>query len=98
MAKVNYHIPTDAIKEILIPDEITKTQAAIIYANEADVLNVALCGKTAKQWREENTEFRFDTFILNNVSLLIQYCYFCIIVETLWQTALPYYSRKVSGS
>jgi hypothetical protein len=54
LAKVNYHIHTDAIKENLIPSEISKTQAAIIYANEADVLNMALFGKTAKQWREEN--------------------------------------------
>lgn len=56
LAKVNYHIHTDAIKENLIPTEISKTQASIIYANEADVLNMALFGKTAKQWREENPE------------------------------------------
>lgn len=56
LAKVNYHIHTDAIKENLIPSAISKTQAAIIYANEADVLNMALFGKTAKQWREENPE------------------------------------------
>jgi hypothetical protein len=49
LAKVNYHIHTDAIKENLIPSAISKTQAAIIYANEADVLNMALFGKTAKQ-------------------------------------------------
>lgn len=49
LAKVNYHIHTDAIKENLIPEEITRNQAAIIHANEADVLNMALFGKTAKQ-------------------------------------------------
>jgi len=54
LTKVNYLIHTDAIKENLIPTEIDKQQSAIIYANEADVLDVALFGKTAKQWREEN--------------------------------------------
>jgi len=54
LTKVNYLIHTDAIKENLIPAEVDKKQAAIIYANEADVLNVALFGKTAKQWRDEN--------------------------------------------
>ncbi|HAH56039.1 MAG TPA: DNA-binding protein [Flavobacterium sp.] len=54
LTKVNYLIHTDAIKENLIPTEVDKKQSAIIYANEADVLNVALFGKTAKQWREEN--------------------------------------------
>jgi len=56
LAKVNYYIHTDAIKENLIPSAISKTQAAIIYANEADVLNMALFGKTAKQWRDQNPE------------------------------------------
>ena len=54
LSKVNYKIHTDAIKENLIPKQIRGKQTAIIYANEADVLNVALFGKTAKQWREEN--------------------------------------------
>lgn len=54
LAKVNYHIHTDAIKENLIPFEINKQQASFIYANEADVLNMALFGKIAKQWRDEN--------------------------------------------
>ncbi|MCF8253036.1 MAG: KilA-N domain-containing protein [Bacteroidia bacterium] len=53
LAKVNYHIHTNAIKEHLIPKEITLKQISIIYANEADVLNVALFGKTAKDWRIE---------------------------------------------
>ncbi len=55
LAKVNYHIHTDAIKENLIPEKLNKKQISYIYANEADVLNLALFGKTAKQWREENT-------------------------------------------
>ncbi len=54
LTKVNYHIQTDAIKENLIPITINKKQAAFIYDNEADVLNMALFGKTAKQWRDEN--------------------------------------------
>lgn len=49
LAKVNYHIHTDAIKENLIPNEITKQQASFVYANEADLLNVALFGITAKE-------------------------------------------------
>lgn len=56
LAKVNYHIHTDAIKENLIPKEITKQQASFVYANEGDLLNVALFGITAKQWRENNPE------------------------------------------
>jgi hypothetical protein len=54
LAKVNYHIHTDAIKEKLIPPELTKMQINFVYANEADILNVALFGMTAKQWRDEN--------------------------------------------
>ena len=54
LSKINYRIHTDAIKENLIPAEITKAQAAIVYASEADVLNVALFGMTAKQWRGAN--------------------------------------------
>ncbi|KVV16194.1 KilA-N domain-containing protein [Flavobacterium sp. TAB 87] len=54
LSKINYRIHTDAIKQTIIPENITKEQAHFIYANEADVLNVALFGKTAKQWRTEN--------------------------------------------
>ena len=54
LAKINYHIHTDAIKENLIPKEISKHQVALIYADEADLLNMALFGLTAKQWREGN--------------------------------------------
>ncbi len=56
LAKVNYQIHTDAIKENLIPQEISKKQMGLVYANEADLLNVALFGKTAKNWREENPD------------------------------------------
>ena len=54
LAKVNYKIHTDAIKENLIPLLLTKEKTNFIYADEADLLNVALFGKTAKQWRIEN--------------------------------------------
>jgi hypothetical protein len=56
LAKVNYHIHTDAIKENLIPNQITKEQASFVYANEADLLNVALFGMTAKEWRAQNPD------------------------------------------
>ena len=58
LSKINYHIHTDAIKSHLIPKEITPAQASIIYAEEADVLNVAMFGMTAKQWREANPELK----------------------------------------
>ena len=54
LTKINYHIHTDAIKQNLIPVELTAAQTAFVYANEADVLNMALFGITAKQWRHEN--------------------------------------------
>ena len=56
LSKINYRIHTDAIKHNLIPAEITPAQASLIYANEADVLNVAMFGMTAKQWRDLSPE------------------------------------------
>ena len=58
LSKINYRIHTDAIKHNLIPAEISKAQANIVYASEADVLNVAMFGQTAKQWREANPGLR----------------------------------------
>ncbi len=58
LSKINYRIHTDAIKSHLIPEEVTPAQASIIYAEEADVLNVAMFGMTAKQWREANPELK----------------------------------------
>jgi hypothetical protein len=58
LAKINYHIHTDAIKHNLIPAELTPQQTSIIYASEADVLNVALFGMTAKEWRETNPDLK----------------------------------------
>ena len=56
LAKINYRIHTDAIKENLIPSELSKSQINLVYASEADLLNMALFGKTAKQWRDENAD------------------------------------------
>ena len=56
LSKINYRIHTDSIKRNIIPAEVTSQQASIIYAHEADVLNVAMFGMTAKQWREDNPE------------------------------------------
>ena len=54
LSKINYRIHTDAIKENLVPKELGKQQINFVYATEADLLNVALFGKTAKEWRQEN--------------------------------------------
>jgi hypothetical protein len=54
LAKINYHIHTDAIKRNLVPPELTPKQTSIIYASEADVLNVAMFGMTAQEWRKAN--------------------------------------------
>ena len=56
LSKINYRIHTDAIKDEIIPKTVTKEQAAYVYANEADLLNVALFGKTAAQWRDKNPD------------------------------------------
>ena len=56
LSKINYRIHTDAIKEHIIPEIISKEQANLVYANEADLLNVALFGKTAKQWRDDHPD------------------------------------------
>ena len=58
LSKINYRIHTDAIKTHLLPAEITREQASYVYADEADVLNVAMFGKTARQWREENPDLK----------------------------------------
>ncbi len=58
LSKINYHIHTDAVKQNLIPKVLTPQQISFVYANEADVLNVALFGMTAKQWRDANTDLK----------------------------------------
>jgi len=58
LAKLNYHIHTDAIKHNLLPKELTPAETSIVYASEADVLNVALFGITARQWRDANPDLK----------------------------------------
>ncbi len=58
LSKINYHIHTAAVKQRLIPHEVTPQQAGVIYANEADVLNVAMFGMTAKEWRDANPDLK----------------------------------------
>ena len=72
LAKINYRIHTDAIKDnIIIPREISKEQTAFVYASEADVLNVALFGMTAKQWRDKNPDKKGNIRDYAEVSQLI---------------------------
>lgn len=72
LAKINYRIHTDAIKDnIVIPHEISKEQATFVYASEADVLNVALFGMTAKEWRDKNPDKKGNIRDYAEVSQLI---------------------------
>jgi len=71
LAKINYRIHTDAIKENLIPAELAKQQAATVYASEADVLNMALFGQTAKSWRDANPGNKGNIRDYANVSQLV---------------------------
>jgi len=71
LAKINYRIHTDAIKENLIPAELTPQQVNQVYASEADVLNVALFGMTAKQWRDANPDLKGNIRDYANVSQLV---------------------------
>lgn len=71
LTKINYRIHTDAIKENLIPPELTKAQANQVYASEADVLNMALFGMTAKQWREANPDKKGNIRDYADISQLV---------------------------
>ena len=71
LTKINYRIHTDAIKENLIPVNLTSQQISFVYANEADVLNMALFGKTAKQWRDENPDKKGNIRDYTNVAQLV---------------------------
>jgi hypothetical protein len=71
LAKINYHIHTDAIKENLIPKELTPKQASVIYADEADVLNMALFGVTAREWRDKNPSRKGNIRDCANINELI---------------------------
>lgn len=71
LTKINYRIHTDAIKERLIPSELTPQQISFVYANEADLLNMALFGKTAQQWRNEHPSEKGNMRDYANVSQLV---------------------------
>ncbi len=71
LTKINYRIHTDAVKENLIPPELTKQQISHVYASEADLLNVALFGKTAQQWKNENPDKTGNMRDYANVSQLV---------------------------
>jgi len=71
LAKINYRIHTDAIKENLIPPELSAKEISLVYASEADVLNMALFGMTAKQWRDSHPELKGNIRDYANVSQLV---------------------------
>lgn len=71
LAKINYRIHTDAIKENLIPPELSAKQTSLVYASEADVLNMALFGMTAKEWRDSHPELKGNIRDYANVSQLV---------------------------
>lgn len=85
ISKLNYRIQTDAIKEHLLPPELTAYHISMTYASEADVLNVALFGKTAKEWREENVGLKGnmrDNATLNQLLVLANIeSYNAILIE-----------------
>jgi hypothetical protein len=71
LAKLNYHIHTDAIRQNLLPKELSAKQTSIVYANEADVLNIAMFGITAKQWRDANPDLKGNIRDYANINELI---------------------------
>ncbi len=71
LSKINYRIHTDSIKENIVPNLISKSQINFAYANEADLLNVALFGKTAKQWKEENPDAKGNMRDEANIEQLV---------------------------
>ena len=71
LAKINYHIHTDAIQKHLVPPRLTSDQINFVYASEADVLNMALFGRTAKDWRENNTDKKGNMRDYANISQLV---------------------------
>lgn len=86
LSKINYRIHTDAIKQNLIPAEVTPAQANVIYASEADVLNVAMFGVTAGQWREANPDSKGNIRDYATINELI-----CL---SNMETSMPYSSSR----
>lgn len=71
LAKMNYKIHTDAIKKHLIPEKVSRTEEKLIYATEADILNLALFGMTAKEWREKNSSLEGNMRDYADISQLV---------------------------
>jgi len=71
LTKINYRIHTDAVKQNLIPPELSKSQINFVYASEADILNMALFGKTAKQWRDKNPDLKGNIRDYADISQLV---------------------------
>jgi hypothetical protein len=95
LAKINYKIHTDAIKEHLIPPYISRQLANIVYANEADVLNMALFGKTAKVWRDENPRKDGNIRDYSEITQLIVLTNLESINAELIRQGLPQFERLI---
>ncbi len=93
LTKINYRIHTDAVKENLIPAELNQQQISLVYASEADLLNMALFGKTAKQWRDENPDKKGNLRDYANVSQLVCLANLETLNAHLIQQALPQTER-----
>ncbi|MDZ8119943.1 KilA-N domain-containing protein [Pontiella agarivorans] len=93
LTKINYRIHTDAVKENLIPPELTGQQVSFVYASEADLLNMALFGKTAQQWREEQPDKKGNIRDYANVSQLVCLANLETLNAHLIQQALPQAER-----
>ncbi len=75
LANVNYLIHTDAIKENLIPENISASKRKFVYADEADLLNIALFGKTAKEWREKYPDLKGNVRDYATLIILTSFCH-----------------------
>jgi len=95
LSKINYRIHTDAIKEHIIPNVVTKEQISYTYAEEADLLNVALFGKTAKEWRDENPNEKGNIRDYATLEQLVVLSNMESINALLIRQKLPQYERLV---
>jgi len=93
LTKINYRIHTDAVKENLIPPELTRKQVSFVYASEADLLNMALFGKTAQQWRNEYPDKKGNIRDYANVCQLVCLANIETLNAHLIQQALPQSER-----
>jgi len=95
LSKINYRIHTDAIKENLIPKELDSKQINFVYANEADLLNVALFGKTAKQWHQENPNAKGNVRDEASIEQLVVLSNLESINALLINQGLPHFERII---